>query len=66
MRNLIILLIVLIGGFVGVGMFVAPTQPALRDWYSANACPTLDKVSTQICDPIRKAGSDTPAPAGNT
>lgn len=55
MRNLLVLVIVLLGGFVLVGMYVAPNQPPLRDWYLANACPTLDKVSTQICDPIRKA-----------
>ena len=55
MRNLLALVIILVAGFILVGMFVAPTQPALRDWYQVNACPQLDKVSTQICDPIRKA-----------
>ncbi len=57
MRNLLLLLILLGGGFVLVAMYVAPTQPELRAWYLENACTTLDKVSTQICDPIRKAGS---------
>ncbi|GEP00474.1 hypothetical protein [Methylobacterium haplocladii] len=60
MRNLLVLLIVLVGGFVLVGMFVAPNQPELRTWYLANACQHLDKVSPQICDPIRKA-EGTPA-----
>lgn len=55
MRNLIALVIILAAGFVLVGMYVAPGQPGLRDWYAANACTTLDKISTQICDPIRKA-----------
>lgn len=55
MRNLIALVIILAAGFVLVGMYFAPGQPGLRDWYAVNACPTLDQVSTQICDPIRKA-----------
>ncbi|GLS45842.1 hypothetical protein [Methylobacterium brachythecii] len=61
MRNLLVLLIVLGAGFVLVGMYVAPNQPQLRDWYLANACQSLDKVSPQICAPIRRAdtnGSD--------
>jgi hypothetical protein len=37
-------------------MYVAPTQPALRAWYRDNACVHLDKLSPQICEPIRKAG----------
>ena len=55
MRNLLVLIIVLCGGFYLVGMFVAPTQPAVREWYLASACPQLDKLSPQLCDPIRKA-----------
>lgn len=55
MRNLLALIIVAAAGFVLVGMYVAPTQPALREWYQTSACPTLDKLSPQICDPIRKA-----------
>lgn len=56
MRNLLLLIILVGGGFVLTAMYVAPTQPALREWYQVNACPTLDKISPQICDPIRKAG----------
>ena len=55
MRNLLAILIVAAAGFVLVGMYVAPSQPALREWYHASACPTLDKISPMICDPIRKA-----------
>lgn len=55
MRNLLALLVFLAAGFVLVGIYVAPTQPGLRDWYQSNACPTLDKLSPQICEPIRKA-----------
>ena len=55
MRNLLALVIILFAGFVLVGIYVAPTQPGVRDWYQTNACPTLDKLTTQICDPIRKA-----------
>ena len=55
MRILIVLL-ALFGAFVLVAMVVAPTQPVLRDWYLANACAHLDKLSTDICAPIRRAG----------
>lgn len=58
MRNLLLLLILFGGGFVLVAMYVAPTQPALRAWYLEHACKTLDNVSPQICDPIRKAGEE--------
>ncbi|WP_375459588.1 hypothetical protein [uncultured Enterovirga sp.] len=54
MRFLIIL-VALVGGFVLVAMLVAPSQPTLRDWYLVNACPQLDKLSTDICAPIRRA-----------
>lgn len=53
--RLLIILVALVGGFVLVGMLVAPSQPVLRDWYLANACPQLDKMSTDICAPIRRA-----------
>ena len=56
MRNLLLLLIVFAASFVLVGLYVAPSQPTLRDWYRTSACPTLDKISPSICDPIRKAG----------
>ncbi|MGU3539272.1 hypothetical protein [Methylobacterium sp. A54F] len=56
MRNLLLLLILVAAGFVLVAMYVAPTQPALRAWYRDNACVHLDKLSPQICEPIRKAG----------
>lgn len=52
--RLAILVIALIGAFVLVAMLVAPTQPVLRDWYLANACPQLDKLSTDICASIRR------------
>lgn len=55
MRNLLLLLILLGGGFVLTAMYVAPGQPALRGWYAANACPQLDRISPQICAPIRAA-----------
>lgn len=59
MRNLLALLIVAAAGFVLVGMYVAPSQSGLRDWYLTSACPTLDKLSPAICDPIRKAQGET-------
>lgn len=53
--RLLIILVALVGGFVLVAMLVAPSQPVLRDWYLANACPQLDKLSADICAPIRRA-----------
>lgn len=53
--RLVILLLALIGAFVLVAMLIAPSQPALRDWYLANACPQLDKLSTDICASMRRA-----------
>ena len=53
--RLLIILLALVGGFVLVAMVVAPSQPALREWYLVNACPQLDKLSTDICAPIRRA-----------
>lgn len=55
MRSLLILLVLLAGGFVLTAMYVAPNQPELRRWYEANACPHLDKISPQICEPLRAA-----------
>ena len=53
--RLIILVVALLGGFVLVGMLVAPSQPGLRDWYIQNACPYLDQVSSDICAAVRRA-----------
>ncbi len=55
MRNLILLLILVGAGFVLVAMYVAPNQPALRTWYRDNACAQLDRLSPEICAPIRRA-----------
>lgn len=55
MRNLILLLILLGAGFVLTAMYVAPGQPELRGWYETNACPHLDRISPEICAPIRAA-----------
>jgi len=55
--RLLILLLALLGGFVLVGMTIAPGQPALRDWYVEYACPYLDKLSADICAPVRRAAS---------
>jgi hypothetical protein len=51
----LILLLALAGAFVLVGMLIAPSQPGLRDWYLAHACPQLDKLSTDICAGMRRA-----------
>jgi hypothetical protein len=59
--RLIILLVALLGGFVLVGMLVAPSQPDLRDWYLQNACPYLDQVSSDICAAARRAAAGQPA-----
>lgn len=55
MRSLLLLVILVVAGFVLVGMYVAPSQPPLRAWYLQNACIHLDKVSPQICAPMREA-----------
>ncbi|WP_232628595.1 DUF3426 domain-containing protein [Methylobacterium sp. Leaf118] len=55
MRSLLILVVLLAGGFVLTAMYVAPNQPELRSWYETNACPHLDKISPQICGPLRAA-----------
>lgn len=57
MRSLLSLIILVVAGFVLVGMFVAPSQPPLRAWYLNNACEHLDKVTTQICAAARQADS---------
>lgn len=56
MRNLLVLVILVVAGFILVGMYVAPSQPALREWYLKNACEHLDKLTTQICAPLRQTG----------
>lgn len=55
--RMLILLVALVGGFVLVGMLVAPSQPGLRDWYIQNACPHLDQVSGDICAAARRAAA---------
>ena len=55
--RLIILVVALLGGFVLVGMLVAPSQPGLREWYILNACPYLDQVSSDICAAARRAAA---------
>lgn len=58
--RLALILIALVGGFVLVAMLVAPSYPALADWYRVNACPQLDKLSTDICASIRRAPGTNP------
>lgn len=52
--RLILLLLALAGAFVLVAMFVAPHQPTLRTWYLQNACPHMDRLSTDICAAARR------------
>jgi hypothetical protein len=52
--RLVILLIAILGGFVLVGMLVAPYQPELCNWYLQNACPYLDQFSRDICAAARR------------
>ena len=54
MVRLLLLLLVLFGGFILLAMFVAPYQPELRRWYLENACPHLDKLSTDICAAVKR------------
>ncbi|MGA0595141.1 hypothetical protein [Enterovirga sp. CN4-39] len=56
--RLIIVLLAIVGGFIIVAMTVAPSQPAVRDWYIANACPVLDNISTDICAALRRSAAD--------
>lgn len=60
MRSLITLIIVGAVAFVLVGLYVAPSQPDLRAWYLRNACEHLDKVSPELCAPMRRADVGTP------
>lgn len=53
--RLAIIIVALIGGFIITAMLIAPSYPALADWYRVNACPQLDKVSTDICAAIRRS-----------
>lgn len=55
LRNLLLLLILLAGGFVLTAMYIAPGQPELRGWYESHACEHLDRISPKICEPIRAA-----------
>ena len=48
MIRLILVLVILFGGLILVAMLIAPTQPSLRSWYLENACPFLDKLSTDV------------------
>ena len=54
MLRLIIGLVALVGGFILVAMLVAPSQQNLRAWYLENECPTLDKLSTDICAALHR------------
>ena len=53
--RLVIPILAIVGGFVLVGMTIAPSQPTVRDWYLSNACPVLDNISTDICAAVRRA-----------
>lgn len=55
MRGLLTLVILVAAGFVLVALYVAPSEPALRGWYIRHACVHLDKVSREICAPMRLA-----------
>jgi hypothetical protein len=54
MIRLFLALLAAVGVFVLCGMLVAPHQPELRAWYLNNACPTLDRLSTDICAAVRR------------
>lgn len=56
--RIVVPLIAIVGGFVLVAMLIAPSVPELRDWYLVNACPQLDKLSGDICAPIRRAAAE--------
>jgi hypothetical protein len=53
--RIVLILLAIFGGFVLVGMTLAPSEPTLRDWYIAQACPLLDRISTDLCAPVRRA-----------
>ena len=56
--RLLLLVVAALGVVVIVGLTVAPSQPVLRDWYIAQACPYLDMLSTDICAPVRRAADN--------
>jgi hypothetical protein len=59
--RIIIALLAIAGAVIIVAMTIAPTQPAVRDWYVETACPVLDMISRDICGPVRRAaGEKTP------
>jgi hypothetical protein len=58
--RLLFLIVALVGGFVLIGMLVAPHQPELRGWYLQNACPYLDELSTDICAGVRRESPTRP------
>jgi hypothetical protein len=63
--RLLLLILAVLGGFVLVGMLVAPYQPELRAWYLQNACSYLDQLSTDICAAARReAGKAALRPPG--
>jgi hypothetical protein len=64
--RLVLLLIALVGGFVLVGMLVAPYQPTLRAWYLLNACGYLDQLSTDICAAARREAGGKAASSSRT
>ena len=51
---MLLVLIAIVGGFILVAMFIAPTQPTLRAWYLENACQHIDKLSTDVCAAMRR------------
>ena len=53
-------LLAIFGGFVLVGMLVAPSQPEMRSWYLQHACPVLDQLSPDICAAIRRESAARP------
>lgn len=65
--RLLLLLLAVLGGFVLVGMLVAPYQPGMRQWYIQNACPYLDRLSADICAAARReAGGKAAERSGRT
>lgn len=58
--RLVVALLAIFGGFILVGMTVAPSQPGLRDWYITSACPYLDLIAVDLCGPVRRAAGEKP------
>jgi hypothetical protein len=52
--RLLLALVAAVAVFVVVGMLVAPHQPEMRAWYLNNACPLLDRLSSDICAAVRR------------